>query len=80
MPLLVAAGAVIAGLVLSGGLRASGRAAGRRVAEQYRQSVTAQLDRSIERRLGDDLARYLRRRAELAAALATVRLEVALTR
>ncbi len=75
--ILTAAFAIILSLVLSGVLRASGRAAGRRAAAAYQEAVAVELDRAIQRRLGNALETYLRARGELAAALATVKLEAA---
>ena len=77
MALLIAAVAIVLGLLVSGVIRRSGRAEGRKSADVYRWSVVSELNDAIERRVGVPLKQDLRARGELAAALTTVHLEAA---
>lgn len=73
-PLLIAAAAIMISLAVVQLLRSSGRAAGRAIADRYRDEVAASLETTIERKVGQPLRNAMQSRADLAGALADVRL------
>ena len=75
-PAVLVLGGVVVGLLLRRGLRASGAAAGRRLAMQRRERVARDVVEGLDRRVGQPLDDLLADHRRAGAALARLRAEL----